>query len=194
MGRSDVGILNCIGSLGYHMKVVISPETVLLLSVLCYKRPEEILPFLIAYVLHETAHITMLHCIKHCIFHITFQGFGATILSPSLSYRETILCTAAGPLMNLLCGLLYSLCPHFALISIWVGIYNLLPFPFLDGGLILSSILHLRFPPEFVFFTVKYISVITGILILLLCFIFHASPVFILISAILIYRSCCLSQ
>lgn len=129
-------------------KITLQPELILFLSILIYKEPTVILPFLAACILHELGHITMLHCIKHCTYSISLQAAGAVITTESLTYRQILWATLSGPAANFL-GLLYApLSPAFAKYNLVLGIYNLLPLSFLDGGVILNTLLRVFRPPD----------------------------------------------
>jgi len=173
------------------MSTSISPVTILFLSLLSYAKPEHILPFLFACLIHEIGHIAMIHCIKHCRFDFSLSGSGAIITSPSLSYSEMILCAAVGPLCNLVFAAFFSKYPLFCRYSFCLGIYNLLPFSFLDGGSIVSAILHQITDPISAESISKLISCSTGLILFILMLLLCAHPIYLFSSAILLFRACC---
>lgn len=120
-------------------KFTIQPELVLFLSMLIYTKPELAIPFLAASLLHELGHIAMLYCIKHCNMQANIGLHGAIITTESLGYRQKLLTTLAGPAANFLCLLYNPLSPAFATYNLILGLYNLLPLTFLDGGTILHT-------------------------------------------------------
>lgn len=141
----------------------IQPELILFLSVLIYTNPEYAIPFLFAATLHELGHITMLHCIKHCTISTIIGLHGAEITTGALDYRQKLLTTLAGPAANFL-GLLYRpLSPAFAIYNLILGLYNLLPLPFLDGGTILHTILAMRLPLDRADLISRIIAMITAL-------------------------------
>lgn len=176
------------------MNLTITPEAVLFFSVLYFKYPMHIVPFILACTVHELGHIAMLHCIKHCICRLRVHSFGVVIQSTSLSYLDSLYCALAGPVVNLICSLLFPLFPLFAKYNLCLGLYNLLPLTFLDGGLILKTLLHQILSPNTADQFSQHISKMTGISIFLISVLFGAKPIWILSSCILCFRACCLSK
>jgi membrane-associated protease RseP (regulator of RpoE activity) len=63
--------------------------------------------------------------------------------TPPLNYRQELAAAAAGPLSSFLLVLIFPVAPRAALYSVCLGLFNLLPIPGLDGGRMLSALLHL---------------------------------------------------
>ena len=170
--------------------IYLQPELILFLSLLVYKNNSYVLPYIAACLLHELGHITMLHCIKHCINSISLSPSGMTITTANLSYGQTVLSSLAGPLMNFL-GVLYApLSPTFAFYNLILGLYNLLPLSFLDGGAVLHSMLSICLPLSKADSIAKIVSLITSILIFIIgviaTFYFGLFP--FLLSLLLLFR------
>lgn len=88
-----------------------------------------------AAILHELAHLLMARAMG-----IRVKRFGLSWKGPYIVREQgpplANFCTAlAGPAMNLALGFaVFSVAPHFGLVNIVLGAYNLLPFvPGLDG-------------------------------------------------------------
>lgn len=168
----------------------LQPELILFLSLLVYTSKDLVLPFIAACILHEFGHIAMLHCIKHCIKQWSIDSFGMNITSSALSYKQTILSALAGPLMNLL-GILYApLSPAFAFYNLILGIYNLLPLSFLDGGTILHALLSLFLPLRKADSIASKVTLITLVLIIIIgvTAALHFGPFPFLLSLLLLFR------
>ena len=73
---------------------------------------------------------------------------GAQLEIPALGYGQSALALAAGPIASLLLGLTLPLCPTAGLLSLGLGLFNLLPLRGLDGGELLYNLLCLRLSPE----------------------------------------------
>ena len=95
-------------------------------------------PYLAAAALHEAAHIAAI-CAFGGRVHSLRLGFGdAQLQTGLLPERALFWCAAAGPAVNLLCGLtLGTHAPVFSALSLLLGLYNLLPIAPLDGGQLL---------------------------------------------------------
>lgn len=168
----------------------IAPEFILFFSVLIYKQPERAVPFLAACLLHELGHIAMLHCMKHCRNNISVGFHGMQIHAAGLSYRQILLATAAGPAANFFGLLLAPLSPSFAFYNLALGIYNLLPLPFLDGGSILSAALSMGLAPDQVhkIENIVFRSILLCIVVAALFLIPRLGLLPLLIAALLIIR------
>ena len=95
-------------------------------------------PYLAAAALHEAAHIAAI-CAFGGRIHSLRLGFGdAQLRTGLLPDRALFWCAAAGPAVNLLCGLtLGARAPVFSALSLLLGLYNLLPVAPLDGSQLL---------------------------------------------------------
>lgn len=114
------------------------------------------LPLLAAAALHEAGHI--LACM---LFHVPMRGFrlhtaGAVIGydAASLPYFKEAWIAASGPIAGI-CGTAAAAlwgsgrsAALFAAASLGLSVFNLLPILPLDGGVILSAILHLHFAAD----------------------------------------------
>lgn len=126
----------------------VSPAAVGILALFVLLSPTELLAaLLLAALSHEWGHYLMLRSLGGKIDAVTVTAFGAEMhIAPDcrLSYGGEILATLAGPVTNLLCGVLLSfcgcrvpLCYLLAGAQLLLGIFNLLPITPLDGGSIL---------------------------------------------------------
>lgn len=142
------------------------PSFILWSSLLFYLRPELVLPFLGAALLHELGHCAALCLMGRPPENVTLTFFGARMETSFLSYRQTLLAAAAGPLLSLLLGLSLPVFPMLGAYSLFLGLFNLLPIAGLDGGKILKSLLLLYLPPELA----EPVSAVTSIVLsALLC-------------------------
>ncbi|MDD6024025.1 MAG: hypothetical protein PUC06_07305 [Oscillospiraceae bacterium] len=130
------------------MKIILKPSGILWLSVLFYLSPASTASFLAAIALHELGHITALYLLGKKPDSMTISVTGCTIRAYGLSYREELCAAAAGPIMSMLGGLFYPRFPEFAVISLLLAGFNLLPMEGLDGGRILSCLLSLKAPQK----------------------------------------------
>jgi membrane-associated protease RseP (regulator of RpoE activity) len=64
--------------------------------------------------------------------------------TPPLTYPQELAAAAAGPLSSFLLVLIFPAVPRAALYSVCLGLFNLLPIPGLDGGKMLSALLHMH--------------------------------------------------
>ncbi len=114
----------------------ISPAAVAALCVLFYLDAGGLfLPFLAACAAHEAAHVL---CVRACGGSITrfeIRLGGAQLCAEQLTARAQLLSTLAGPAASLLLGAAtLRLWPRLAILSLLLGLFNLLPLPALDGG------------------------------------------------------------
>ena len=120
------------------------------LLALFYLIPAKILMvFFLAAGLHELAHIAAICACRCRVEQLIFGAADVQILHGVLSSAEEALCAAAGPAVNLLCaGIFLRSMPEFALASLILGGFNLLPIRPLDGGRVLCALLQLHLPTE----------------------------------------------
>ena len=128
------------------LKCQVHPSLLLWLSILIYLRPRLALAFLLSAGLHELGHWLCLCGLGAPPKALYLSAIGAKMDTPPLSYGNTILAAAAGPLASLLGALLWPLFPTLGFFSLCLGLFNLLPLGGLDGGRILYSLLCLRLP------------------------------------------------
>lgn len=88
-------------------------------------------------------------CCKIRIRCVSLGITGAVIRHEFCSYRQELVCAAAGPASSFLLSLtMCRNCPELAVLSAMLGAVNLLPIFPLDGGRILRSILFLLLEEE----------------------------------------------
>ncbi len=126
-------------------KIEISPAAVAVLCVLFYLDPQTCFaPFVFAAVLHEVGHLLALLSMGVPIYSLKISCFGAVISAAPLSDGRQIVCSLAGPAVNLtLFCFTARFAPHFAAVNALLAAYNLLPIAPLDGGVALRSALSL---------------------------------------------------
>ena len=115
----------------------ISPWAVAGLCTLYYLRPAMLLPLLLACAVHEAAHLLCAHLLQLPVLQFELTLLGARLQVHAPSDRALLLCTLAGPAASLLLAAVLPFWPELGLISLVLGIFNLLPFRALDGGQIL---------------------------------------------------------
>lgn len=175
-------------------KIDVSPFLIAVLCLLAYCLPSGIfLPFLLAAVLHETSHIVLCK-----LLHVPITAFSLTVCGAELkadfkSYPQELLCILAGPAMNLLCFGLFLRHETFALFSLLLGVYNLLPLQALDGG----RLLYLLFVSLCSFEKAEKVCRITEIAVcilltagsIVLCCVYHAGLWSVFTCSIILARS-----
>jgi Zn-dependent protease len=149
-----------MGSAPTLTQISVHPSWILWLSILVYFQASLVLPFLIAAALHEFGHYLVLRRMNKQPTRLTLSCSGIAMETPPLGYREELIAAAAGPLVSFLLGLVFPVAPLTALYSVCLGLFNLLPIPGLDGGRILTALLHMRFHPE----TADRLSCLVGLL------------------------------
>lgn len=103
---------------------------------------------LYACLLHETGHLVAMSILRHPVKKLIFYGAGIKIVQPSMStrlgWRDELLILSAGCSVNfVLCAVSVILNNEvFAAVNLLIGIFNLLPLNFLDGGKIILLILY----------------------------------------------------
>lgn len=108
---------------------------------------------LLSSLFHECMHLLALK-LSGCDEAVLDFRFGAVKLTASgfsrLSYNRTIFCTLSAPVMNIFAGAVCALLYHFfrkdiffgfSAVNFILGIINLLPVSFLDGGMAINSFL-----------------------------------------------------
>lgn len=147
-------------------RITVHPSLILWLSILIYLQPRLSLGFLWAAVIHELGHFIALFLLKKPPTHLTLHGMGASMEIPSLGYRQAVLAYAAGPAASLLLGLYGRLFPVTSIISLCLGLFNLLPICGLDGSGILENLLCLRLSQKAAQRTVRIVSTVFCMLVL----------------------------
>lgn len=112
------------------------------LCILFYLDPASLfMPLVLACAAHEAAHLLCAAC-----FHLSVTRFELTLLGARIrvapsSDRALLACTLAGPAASLALGACLPFWPELGLVSLALGLFNLLPFRALDGGQILLLLL-----------------------------------------------------
>ena len=125
---------------------------------------------LLAAAIHECGHLTVaqwLHIPIHSL-HISILGARLQLSDPLISYRREWFLCAAGPLFSglgaVIAFLLAPLLPNSALaerfagVSLALGLINLLPIGWLDGGRMFRMCCYQFFPPNAVRALVRIVS------------------------------------
>ena len=117
------------------MRVNMNPNTYLYLAFLLLMLPAK---FLLAWLLAMAAH-EFSHCfgVKLCggkVLGLCIGVGGIHMQSTPMSDIKRLFCVLCGPIGGFLLTLLGRWLPLTALLSWLLSAYNLLPFPFLDGG------------------------------------------------------------
>ncbi len=138
-----------------RLRLEASPGFLLLLGALYWlDEGVGLLPWgLLACVVHELGHVAAARCFGGKVEQLSLTAVGAEL---SFSYRAPLtygrdsLVALAGPGANLLLGgLFYWQGRHLpAVLSLGLGVFNLLPILPLDGGRVLYSLLAERLDPD----------------------------------------------
>lgn len=125
--------------------VDVGPGWAVLTAVLCYVNPLDcFLPFCAAVAFHEAGHLAALILLDVPLRRLRLRMGGAAIETGPMSCREELICALAGPAANLLLVPMGRLWPKLGALSLLLALFNLLPFPALDGGRALRAALSLR--------------------------------------------------
>ncbi len=138
---------------------------------------------MICALLHESVHIILLFICGCKSILLKFSPGGIGMESEGfelLSYKKTVLCTLVPPALNIAAGGIFYLLYYFigyrtvyelSVINFVLGIGNILPFSFLDGGRALGAALCEMFTPEKARKICDIISLIVLLLLSVLFFI-----------------------
>ena len=118
----------------------ISPWAVAGLCTIYDLCPAMLFPLLLACAVHEAAHLLCAHLLQLPVLQFELTLLGARLQVQSPSERLLLFCTLAGPAASLALAAALPFWPELGLISLALGIFNLLPFRALDGGQILLFI------------------------------------------------------
>ena len=122
----------------------VGPGWALLIALLFYVNPIGcFLPFCVAAVVHELGHVAALLLLDIPLRRLRLRLSGAVLETGPMNCRQEMICALAGPAANLLLLPLGPLWPKLAAFSLVLALFNLLPFPALDGGRVLSAALTL---------------------------------------------------
>lgn len=150
--------------------------------------------FLAALLCHEAGHGAALALCRVPVEEISLRLSGAVIRSGLCSYRQELLCAAAGPAAGIvLASLTARLVPELAVISLLLSTVNLLPLYPLDGGRMLRAFLLPHWEPERAARLLAWLRfVLSGLLMLAACWVTAAAqagiwPIFLVL--VLLCRS-----
>jgi len=129
-------------------RLEITPGFVALLCFVYYISEAEVFfSFLILSMLHELGHLAVMVLFGVGVRHIRVGAFGTVISASPMSLWAELLCSLAGPFVNLFCfWVLHPIHLDAALLSLLLACYNLLPVYPLDGGRALRAALCLCLP------------------------------------------------
>lgn len=96
-----------------------------------------------AVMVHELGHYIALTAFRIPVPSVAFGARGAMMQIRELSYKETVICSASGPVAGLMLLLLSKWVPLVAVFGFLQSIYNLIPMPGHDGDRILWGACHL---------------------------------------------------
>ena len=151
--------------------------------------------------LHEFAHLFFLCRFGTEITSISVFPFGIDIRADTslLSYKKELICTLAGSFSNLIFAffsyLLLLLSPSpvlmfFALSNLFLGLINLIPLSFFDGGKAIRLILYDNFDIDTAFYLHKATDILASAIFLFLCLFAAAGSDFnISVCAVICYAS-----
>lgn len=134
------------------IRIQIKPSAVAFLCVFYAVDPIGMFwPIVSMAALHEAGHYLALRCSGVPVRQLSLRASGAVMETGSMNYWTEALCAAAGPVVNLLLFfLLRQTHARFALASLGLAAFNLLPVWPLDGGRILRALLLHSFSLEIV--------------------------------------------
>lgn len=147
-------------------RITVHPSLILWLSILIYLQPRLSLGFLLAAAIHELGHYWALLLLKKPPTQLRLHGMGASMEIPALGYGQAVLAYAAGPVFSLLLALYGRLFPVTSIMSLCLGLFNLLPICGLDGSGILENLLCLRLSQETAQKIARIVSVVFCMLVL----------------------------
>lgn len=156
----------------------ITPSFIIWLSALIILKTPYLAPMALAVLIHETGHLIFARILKIKISTLTLSLLGARIKAEGhMSYSDEFLLALGGPLAGFIGYLLtvgisvklsdspavVRFIAPFCAISLCLTIFNLLPLETLDGGRMLSSLLHCILPLNIA----DFITSLTGFLVIL---------------------------
>jgi len=147
------------------------PFLCLLLLFLLYEKSGRGTVMLAAALLHEGGHLLAMAWLECRPQKIVFGSFGVRIERGEqldLGYYKEMLIYAAGPMVNLVCALLFRDQPQVRAIHLALGLFNLLPLGCLDGGQLLGCLLRQSDAPFYWEGAQKILSAVLAAAVLLL--------------------------
>lgn len=174
-------------------KLTVCPSFVLLFCVLFRLDRDGWVPlFLCSAALHECGHLAALRLCRVPVFGIELRAGGAVIHTGVTGAGREAVCTAAGPLVNLVLAVaFFHAAPRSALVNLLLLCFNLLPVYPLDGGRLLRLLLCRLFPKygEQITQAVAYLFVLSAaVLAVVQTCVLHRGLYPCLIAALLICR------
>ena len=132
-------------------------------------------------ILHECSHLYFLKHYGASLNSITIYPFGVDINADTsrLSYKKELVCTLSGSLANLIFALfayvLFVLLPSpevlfFILCNLFLGLINLIPLSFFDGGKALRLLVYDIFEIDKAFYVHKSLDIISALIFVFFCF------------------------
>lgn len=124
---------------------------------------------LISVIIHETGHLSLMIFLGLSPKGLKISLFNIVIILSKrydVSLFKDVLITISGPLFNLIAFMiLYSFYREFALVNLFIGLFNLLPASNLDGGQLLFMLLSGRITYKRAVLTADIITIITALLL-----------------------------
>ncbi len=103
--------------------------------VFLFRDSDIILSFYMVCLIHEAGHIFAIIFFNGEIKSVELSGYGIKIeTSPIISVFSAVVILLSGPFANIIVFVIFKSNNFFSVLSLWEGIYNLIPFSFLDGG------------------------------------------------------------
>ncbi len=126
-------------------RLEVRPGFIALCSLTCFFIPAETFwPFVLLSAAHELGHLAALYVCRVPVAGICLGACGAVIRTGTMRPAAEAACALSGPAVNLLAfRVLRQICPGAAVISLALGVCNLVPLWPLDGGRALRAILML---------------------------------------------------
>ena len=102
-----------------------------------------IIAWFVAVIVHELGHYIALKLCGVQIYRLRMSSSGLQMETASMTNRQELLCSIAGPISGLSLLFFSKICPRIAICATIQSIYNLLPIYPLDGGRCIRCILQM---------------------------------------------------